>query len=211
MKKLKRRFPKKDLLCILLILTGFNSLSQSKPTIVYYECAINLKAPFNKSESLKIISNDSDTTLTTYSAPPSVDVRHILSKFKVVATANSSTIYKPFEVSESWRNPVTNSPDSIQYNGKFWYYFNKGKSTRNSSRKITFTETGEKKLLLGYNCRRIVGIYSETGIEVELWITEELPNTMMPTSELSPTVGGVLSCSFPLSGVSYLATNITAH
>lgn len=209
MKKLKRKSLNVIILCFLILVIDVSkSIGQDRQLLAYYECTISLKTPLKKDGKLKVVSNFGDTTVTDYSLPTTIDVLHIISKFKVLSTSNSTTIYAPFEISKSWKNSEKIIVDSVKLISNSWYSYKDGTSIRIGAKKIYFTETGERKRILGYNCKKIIGFYENDGAICELWVSDELPRTLIPTKELIPTFGGILACKFLSSGISIQAISI---
>jgi|GEM_PF-6806306 len=185
-----------------ILLLGLNATGQVNKTVVYYDCVMNLKAAFAGDDGLKIVSGSNDTTISNFSIPDSIDIVQTISKFKVAGDSKSATIYKPFYVSNGWRNFEKNSFDSVQYLSSSWRLFKNGKSHDLLSNNIQFIETSEQKIILGYICKKIIAVQSDKNTTYELWVTAELPKTLMPVRDLSPTFGAVLLCTVPASGIS---------
>jgi hypothetical protein len=85
-----------------------------------------------------------------------------------------------------------NMPDTIFYKSGDWSIQMQGDWIVPDRVELMPVETNEKKLILGYWCKKYIANNSEGKSGIIIWATEELPNTLLPYTGLSTFRGGIL-------------------
>lgn len=83
-------------------------------------------------------------------------------------------------------------PDSQFYKQGRWITLMDDKWTPNITYKMEFTETGQTRKILGYQCSQFVATDSAGNQLVRVWATKELPGTLIPMVGLEYFPYGIL-------------------
>lgn len=85
-----------------------------------------------------------------------------------------------------------NMPDTIFYKNGDWSIQMQGDWIVPDRVELVVVETNEKKMILGYSCKKYIANDSEGKPGITIWATEKLPNTLLPYTGLSSFKGGIL-------------------
>lgn len=128
------------------------------------------------------------------------------------ARTNSSVIY--FDNFTSSNNFYNNGsyPDSIVLKDDRWKSYKSNNSNFIEFNDASFTKTHKKKYILGFECEQYsnIGNISLDTTNTFVWVTTELPRSIIPVAGLRPMVGAILEYENLSSKAHLIATNITS-
>ena len=185
----------------------FSNLLRAQDIVVTYENFISLNHQLERNPSLKIINNG-DTVSNNFSFPEGLELTTFLSRFEVKGNPSTATIFRAKETSNSWKNSE-DVPDSTKLAFGRWFSYKNGIETELWPEKMELESTGDFKTILGFKCQKFIGKSKvDPAILDEIWVTSELPRTLVPNYSISTEYGAVLEGKFNRSGISFKATNI---
>ena len=128
--------------------------------------------------------------------------------YDVTGNADSSVINLATKNVESGSRVTMNAPDKAVFKNDQWFSAKDGISVKMPFNKESFSETNIFKNILGYRCRKIIGRDLETNKDFEVWICENLPNTIMPGAGSHALKGAMMEIYYPDTGQHFKAISI---
>jgi len=197
----------------LIFLNLFSTLTfaQLKTFTVEYNCVLTLKQKISGNDSIKILINN-DTLKNpkdlSMKLPKSINMKIVLMSWATIGNSNESKIIVK-NTNSGWKNKEQITLfDSIVFKNKKWIQYKENEVSNMSKSALELTYSNEEKQILGYKCVRVDFLDKADSTKGEFWVTQSLPNTLMPFGGYEPLKGAVLECNYFNTGMSYKATSI---
>ena len=198
----------------LIFLNLFSTLTfaQLKTFTVEYNCVLTLKQKISGNDSIKILINN-DTLKKpkdlSMKLPKSINMKIVLMSWATIGNSNESKIIIK-NTNSGWKNKEQITLfDSMVFKNKKWIQYKENEVSNLSKSALELTYTNEEKQILGYKCLRVDFLDKADSTKGEFWVTQSLPNTLMPFGGYEPLNGAVLECNYFNTGMSYIATSLT--
>ncbi len=185
----------------------WQAYSQSKRYKITFDCSLSNIQPIKVPDSITMVRNG-DSIKIPWSASSKIKLNTKLMVIEVVANDKKSTI-KVIDKSSGWGDDsYKKMPDSLVYQSTKWLAFTKGKIKKIPFEKEEYLFAKDIKTILGYRCSKVITLNYKGEKEMESWVTEKLPSTIMPYSGSKPMKGAIMESRNVRTGISYVATNI---
>ncbi len=208
MRKLKKLKVNKFLfLFFYSFLYCWQSFSQTNHYTVTFNCFLSNIKPLKVPDSIALIRNGQSVKIP-WSASPNIKLSSKLMSLKVSADNQRSSIII-IDKSSGWgENSYGKLPDSSVYMLNKWVVYSKGRIMEIPFKKEEYLLTKEEKTILGYTCKKVITLNYKGEKEMESWVTEKLPATIMPYSGSKHMKGAILQSKNIRTGITYTAIEI---
>lgn len=101
------------------------------------------------------------------------------------------------------------APDKLVFKRNKWFGYKNNVKEEIKLIETALIETDEYKIILGYRCRKFTVREIKNDLVFEVWVTPQLPSTLIPGAGFKPFPGAVLEMNFPARQSHFIATAIT--
>lgn len=195
---------------LIIILVAFKPQKKNiSYEIVYdYKSSIYTNVLVSDSIELLVINGDGDTAKSKILNQGSQEKYKFSLQIIVSGNDDSSAITYAKNDESSDILIEVNSPDKLIYKKNKWYSYKKHKIVELSQIRYSSISTNLYKTISGYKCRKYLINVINGNNDFEIWITNQLPSTLMPGGGYKPFPGAVLEMFFPDSGESFKALKV---
>ncbi len=203
----------KYLMYLIFTLTLF-TFSFSKKYCLSYEIAYEYKEALNNNvrvdENIEMIMVDGngDTTRSNIKNKIAKNIFDIT--FQIITCGNDSGSIVKIDYS----NPINGlqmevkTPDKLVLQNNKWYSYSGNHVKVIPEIFYHAVETDSFKVILGYSCQKYSITETESRNKFDVWVTKDLPNTLMPGAGYKPFAGAVLEMDFPERKAKFIAQKI---
>lgn len=190
--------------------SSFNCDDKTNYEIIYeYQQGMGLDVKVPDSIEMVRIDENGDSIRSKIKMKLDKDLFNF--SLKIICTGNKESSLIRLENSSENNGIQTNTktPDSLIFKNKKWFSYSESKVKEVPIINSKIKKTGLFKIILDYRCEK--NIVWDEGNEnpYEVWVCDELPNTLMPGAGYKPLDGAILEVYFPDKKSHFIAKKIT--
>ncbi len=191
------------LILAIFLFVGVTSYGQSNTSyLVRYFTTVNTFLPDSvKDTKSKTAHSDTLEPGTVTVNLPEIKIE---ATFYILANQNSSKQYIDSIISISGGKGNLDIPDTIYYSEGKWTKLQEGKLSDLKTRSFDFIKTKEVTEILGFKCTKYLAFDNM----LEIWATDQLPNTLIPFTGLTQFTQGILELTDHSSNTKIIATRV---
>lgn len=186
-----------------LIQQAFNqTLSENEYTVeyIYKQPMPNEVKVADSIELITIDNNGNESKLKIANANNSFNLNQELA-FAIYVKGDSKQATLTFHTEGSEKKLI--------FNSGIWHSVINDEAVEIPNSNIKVQETTSYKTIAGYLCKKYM-VKDFTGVQdFEVWVTDKLPNSLMPGGGFKPFPGAVLEMYFPAKHAGFVAQKIT--
>ncbi|MBC7933966.1 MAG: hypothetical protein H7Y86_01220 [Rhizobacter sp.] len=201
------------LACITLLsavsLISFAQKDVSAYEVIYeYTEALNNNIKIDDNIEMVIIDSNGDTAKSNIKRKVDKNLFDLTFKIVTLGTDSSATVKLDYSNSGQRIQTHLKMPDKLVWKSSKWYSYSGPNVKIIPEIFYTMIKIDSFKTILGYSCQQFSIIEMESKNRFDVWLTRELPNTLMPGAGYKPFPGAVLEMDFPDRKAQFIAREI---
>lgn len=201
------------LICLLLVLITLAFKHQKKDNtyqVVYIYCAaVPNNVAVADSIEMVMINGNGDTSRSKVPNRLNPSLFEINFQITVIGNNDSSIITVNKRNVSADISVNVNTPEKLIFRKNKWYTYKNNKVMEMPEILHSYSATDTYKIISGYKCRKYMVKELERNQAFEVWLTKELPSTLMPGAGYKPFPGAVLEMYFPDGEARFKVHSIT--